>query len=400
MFIHLLFGALLGATPAPGFPPTGLYSVHGHAVYVGTENYEGHTYAEYFDSGTRRFGELRLVGGDTYETTQPPARRYTLTTPSEAVEEDRFTASDAQGRIGFSVWHVPGARSRPTIVLIHGADDETRDMGFSIPFFVAHGMSVITFDQRGTGESTGNWQVTGPEQKAADIVAILRLLHDRAVDLKRVGVWGPSNGGWVAPIVANEYPLAFMILKSAPAESIESNVSYEVQAVLREHHRFSERQIASAMEFETTMFTALRTRSHWTQAQAALTQAKSEPWFQFMRIPPGLTMPPPPPMLAALRASLEFDPASTLQHVHVPTLALFGALDKNVDAADSARRLRADFRKSGLRDVTVRTFPGADHLLERSSTGYIDEAATPNRLVPGYPEAMIDWLSARGFAVR
>ena len=378
MFIPLMLGAALGA-----------YSMPHRTIYVGPEEYNGHSYSEYYDTSTRRFGKLDAKIG------------FSLKKPSVEVLEDRLSASDSQGPIGFSLWHTKGARQKPTIVLIHGADQETRDMGWTIPFFVAHGMNVITFDQRGTGSSAGNWQATGPEQKAEDVVAMLRSVDTNpAVDKKRIGAWGPSNGGWVAPIVANDYPLAFIILKSAPAESIESNVAYEVEQALREHGTFNEQQIAAAMKFEQTMFASLRTNSNWPQAQAAVDAAQHEPWYPLMRMPPGMTFPPPAPLLNALQASLEYDPTAVLEKVHVPTLAVFGALDKNVDAADSARLFRTYFQQAGLRDFTTHTFPNADHILEVSKTGYLDDDVLPDRLVPGYPEIMIDWLTARGFATK
>jgi len=93
-----------------------------------------------------------------------------------------------------SVWHASVATPKPLIVLLEGSDDSTRDMGFLIPYFVGHGMAVLTFDQRGTGLSTGNWRFIGPAAKANDVIAALRsLAGDRAIDFNRVGVWGPSK---------------------------------------------------------------------------------------------------------------------------------------------------------------------------------------------------------------
>lgn len=220
---------------------------------------------------------------------------------------------------------------------------------------------------------------------------------DRRVDPRRVGLWAASNGGWVAPIVATKYPIAFMILKSAPSESIISNVLYEIEQSLREHGQFTSAQIAAAMSFERTVLDSLQSNSNWGDAASALASAKQEPWFSYMRIPPGISVPPSPPMLAALQASLIFDPIQTLEQVRVPTLAIFGALDKNVDEADSQERFRSAFRRAGMSDFTVRVFPDIGHTLLESQTGYMDEPDLPQRYT-GYPEAMIGWLQVRGFA--
>ncbi len=98
--------------------------------------------------------------------------------------EKPFAVSNGADHLGASLWLAPGAVKHPTIVLIRGADDETREMGFLIPYFVSFGFNVVTYDQRGTGESTGNWQFTGPESKAEDVYRDTpRIKSDPAVDL-------------------------------------------------------------------------------------------------------------------------------------------------------------------------------------------------------------------------
>lgn len=375
------------------------YRVAGASVYVGIEaEPPDDVTVQYYDAKTRRTGTLVKISGDQYRSNGSPKTTFVLDSPTAQVLETPIIIARGQDHLGASLWHAPGARKRSTILLIHGADDETRSMGFLIPYFVAYGINVVTYDQRGTGESTGNWRFTSPDSKADDIVAILKKVEtDPAVDAHRIGVWGFSNGGWTAPIVATRFPLAFMILKSAPSESIAENVLYEVGQALREHRQFTSEQITDALAFERTMLLALQTNSNWDTAGDALNAAKRQPWFSYMRIPPGMTAPPPPPMLVALRAALVYDPTPVLRRVHTPTLALFGALDKNVNPGDSEARLRTAFHQAGMKDLTIVTFPEAGHTLLRSTTGYEDEPLLPERTVAGYPDVMVRWLDARGF---
>src|SRR5579863_4723309 len=100
--------------------------------------------------------------------------KFVLDLPISQIAEKGFVVENGADRLGASLWYAPGAGERPTIVLIHGADDETRQMGFLIPYFVSHGLNVVAYDQRGTGESTGNWRFTGPDSKANDVVAVLQ----------------------------------------------------------------------------------------------------------------------------------------------------------------------------------------------------------------------------------
>ncbi len=386
------------ATVSMHAPAMGTYRLPGRTVYVGLDaEPPEHPTIQYYDSKTQRMGTLTFVAGDTYRTNAQPALTFALRSPNSPVAQRRLAIEDAGERFGASLWHAPGANDRATVALIQGADDSTRQMGFLIPHFVAHGLSVVTYDQRGTGDSAGNWRYTSPRSKARDILALLqRIKADPAVDSSRIGAWAASAGGWVAPIVATHFPLAFLILKSTVSESITNNVLYEIKSELQECACLTEQKVSGAIAFEKSMFDALTTNSGWTAAAKALSAAKTQPWFRYMRIPPGFTAPPSMPMLAVLRALLVYDPTTTLERVRTPALLLFGALDKNVDASDSAARYRSDFQHSGMADLTIVTFPDAGHLLVASPTGYEDQPALPVRYL-GYPEAMIRWLRTRGF---
>jgi uncharacterized protein len=369
-------------------------------VYVEIEaEPPGHPEIQYYDPEKRRIGTLEKVSGREYRSDESPSIRFVLDSPTSRVAEKPFVVEQGPNQLGASPWQAAGTARRSTILLIHGADDETRAMGFLISYFVSHGLNVVTYDQRGTGESTGNWRYTSPNSKADDVLAILQKIKtDPAVDAHRIGVWGFSNGCWVAPLVATRFPLAFMIFKSAPSESIVENVLYEVGQSMREHGLFTPEQISQALAFERMMLLALQTNSNWNAAGEALNRAKEQPWFRYTRIPPGMTTPPPVPMLAALQAALVYEPTATLRRIRTPTLALFGALDKNLDSADSAARFRDAFNRAGLKDLTIVTFTGAGHTLVRSATGYEDDPLLPERTVEGYPEVMVHWLNARAFA--
>ncbi|HEY6449077.1 MAG TPA: alpha/beta hydrolase [Candidatus Cybelea sp.] len=395
----MLAEAALALAAAARTPATGAYRIGRDIVYVGVDaEPPDRPSIEFYDTATRRLGTLDHLVGDEYKTDDSPRMTFVLSSPRPAVLEKPFVITDGNGHLGASLWYARGARRYPTVVLIQGADDSTRRMGFLIPFFVAHGLNVVTYDQRGTGDSTGSWRFASPQSKAIDTVALLQHVQsDPAVDRHRIGAWAASNGGWVAPIIATRFPLAFMILKSAPSGTIADNVLYEIEQVLREGSRFSPQQVSDAMAFERRMFDALQTDSNWGAAAQAFKAAQTQPWFSQMRMPPGMTVPPSAPMLAAMQAALIYDPTPILQQVRTPTLAIFGARDRNVDAAASAVGFRRAFARAGMTDLTIVTIPEADHLLVRSATGYEDDALLPVRFAGAYPEVMIGWLTARGF---
>jgi len=311
--------------------------------------------------------------------------------------EERRIIEAAQGRIGFSLYYA-GERPRATVILIHGNDPETREMGFIIPFFVCNGINVISYDQRGVGESAGDWFLNGPTQRADDVAAIYDVMRsDLHVDSHRIGIWAFSNGGWTAPVVAVHRPVAFMILKSAPTESLAQNIDYEVEQTMRRHNAQDAAPQAIALwhAFEG----ALNGTLSRSDTKRLYDFDAKQPWFQYSLLPDlGISIPPPPAKIAGLRRFVTFDPTQTLLGVSsTPTLALYGALDRNVDAADSAAHLREYLTRAGDRDVTIKMYPNAGHQLIVSKSGYNGDPVPPERFVPEYPQIMVTWLAQRGF---
>jgi pimeloyl-ACP methyl ester carboxylesterase len=383
-----IFAAILGiglamVTPSNSMPiAPGLYrDAAGHSVYVGIEH-ELPDAAEndFFDSRTHRTGEdspgrLSLIAG---------------------VHEERRIVNAPEGRLGVSLWY-GGSGARPVIILIHGNDPETRDMGFLIPYFVTNGINVLTYDQRGTGQSSGDWSTNGPLQRADDVDAIFDAYETRAhIEAGRIGVLGFSNGGWTAPIVVTRRHFAFMILKSAPAESLETNIMYEVTQ--RMHRRgFGDASTDAALKTWRTLIDFIDGRTSSAAAENAYKEASSQAWFEAAFIPPHLRFPLSPPVAAGLRRAVNYDPLPVLKHVKTPTLALFGGLDRNVDVRDASTVFPAVFKRSGMTDFTLHVYPHVGHSLEISQSGFNGDFEPPERFTPEYPQVMIDWLRQRQF---
>ncbi|HEY6485750.1 MAG TPA: alpha/beta hydrolase [Candidatus Cybelea sp.] len=377
--VWLCFIARAQASPvAPG-----LYTASGHTIYVGVQHdLPGPPSNDFFDPASQRTGDL---------PTSPDLHLQS------GIFEKRRTLEAPGGRLGFSLYYA-GQRPRSTVILVHGNDPESREMGFIIPFFVLNGINVVSYDQRGVGQSAGNWFLNGPRQRADDVAAIYDIMSsDYHVDPHRIGLWAFSNGGWTAPLVSLHRPIAFMILKSAPTESLARNIDYEVEQVMRQHN--VEADLPQAIGLWHAFEQALDGMVSWNEAKRRYDAGAKQAWFKYSLMPDlGISIPPPASMIPGLRRLVTFDPTSTLLRVSTtPTLALYGALDRNVDAADSAAHLREYLTRAGNRDVTIKTYPNAGHQLIVSKSGYNGDFTPPQRLVPGYPQIMIGWLTQRRF---
>ena len=358
----------------------------GGSLYVGIKGEEPDpAINDYFDPGTQHTGDLPA---------HPRLKAQRL------IREEAGIVDAPGGALGVSLYFTRAAR-QSTVILIHGNDPETREMGFLIPYFVLNGINVISYDQRGTGKSGGSWQRNGPAQRATDVQAVYdAYCANPHVDASHMGVWGFSNGGWTAPIIATTRPLAFMILQSGPAESIETNIYYTVEQKLR-HDHYDAAAIAAATDTWHALIGALSGSSNWDTAREHYSAASAKPWFADsylpMFVPPDSPIPPPPETAEALRRFILFDPTATLSKVRTPTLALFGALDRNVDVAHDPALFRSAFARAGMQDFTVQVYKDAGHTLKVSATGFNGEPSEPERLTAGYPQIMIQWLRQRGF---
>lgn len=360
----------------------GVYIAAGHTIYVGVQHEPPDPAAnDFFDSTSQHTGDLQATDDLHLQS---------------GIFEERRVIEAPPGRLGASLYYA-GDGPRATVILIHGNDPETREMGFIIPFFVCNGVNVISYDQRGVGESAGDWFLNGPGQRADDVEAIYDVMRTEPhVDPLRIGVWAFSNGGWTAPLVSIHRAVAFMILKSAPTESLAQNIDYEVEQVMRRHNaqQASPQAIALWHAFERS----LDGTASWSDTKRLYDIDSKQPWFQYSLMPDlGVSMPPPPAKIPGLRRLVTFDPTETLLRVSsTPTLALYGALDRNVDAAHSARQLREYLRRAGNRDVTIKIYPDAGHQLIVSKSGYNGDATPPKRFVADYPQIMLTWLAQRG----
>ncbi|HEY1682852.1 MAG TPA: alpha/beta hydrolase [Candidatus Tumulicola sp.] len=378
----LLFVASPLAVDAASLAP-GLYlNATGAKLYVGTEHeLPDSAYSQYLNASSGTSGAL------------PPDRHLVSVC---AVQEERRVVRSPLGVLGVSLYY-HGAAPRSTILLIHGSDAETREMGWIVPYFACNGVNVISYDQRGTGESSGNWLANGPPQRARDANAIYDALRtDPRVDPQRIGIWGFSNGGWTAPIVAVDRPIAFMILQSAPASSVEQNVIYEAKETMRGiGHTAADTQ--RAVETWQIVLAAIEGRTPIPTAKTAYAKAARASWFDDSLLPlvPVKTA-FEEPQLSGWRRFLRYDPAETLATVRAPTLALYGARDTKVDVTHDVPAIEVAFRRAGMHDLTVRWFADAGHTMKVTSNGFDD--TKPVRYTRGYPAVMLTWLRQRGFA--
>lgn len=122
------------------------------------------------------------------------------------------------------------------VVIVHGSDKQPRMREFAA-LLAENGISVLTYDKRGVGESGGIY--AGPEVGtnnidsanlsllAEDANAAVNILHQRDKNVP-VGLVGFSQAGWIIPIAANQNSLVdFMVLFSGSVVSTLEQLRFQ-----------------------------------------------------------------------------------------------------------------------------------------------------------------------------
>jgi len=241
----------------------------------------------------------------------------------------------------------PGPAPHPGIVILQGSGALDRHFeSISQGIYLSLGFAVLAFDKRGVGRSTGVFpgELATPASigiQAADAVAAVRFIMSQpGIDSRQVGFDANSQGGWVAPLAAEHLPrLKFAILIASPAVS---TVQQGVYASLSGGSAYVPAESDRAVDAE------VRT------------------------------------------ASGGYDPAAALAALHIPSIWIYGQLDRQVPVRVSVANL-AGYHNP---DWTVAVLRGGSHGLIATRHGLDSELADATRFAPGYLAVLRAWVAA------
>ncbi len=306
----------------------------------------------------------------------------------------------------------PSGGPFPAVVLITGSGPQDRDetvFGHK-PFLVLadaltrRGIAVLRVDDRGTGASTGTFAGATDDDFVGDALAGVAFLKGRAgIDPRAIGLIGHSEGGIVAPkAAARSGDVAFIVLLEAPGVPLRRIIEEQSTLILQAGGADAA-AVAKAAETQRRCFAALDRNPDDAKARAAIVEvlrsdapdrgSMSDEQTQaldaaFAREAAQMTSP-------WMRGLLDYDPATALERVHCPVLAVGGAKDLQVPAEENLGAIAAALRAGGNHDVTIRTLPGLNHLLQPASTGAPSEyAGIETTIAPEALQLIGDWVLA------
>lgn len=141
------------------------------------------------------------------------------------------------------------------------------------------GIATFVYDRRGEGASGGkagaSLTVLADDARAA--VGMVSKLH--LVDPRRIGLWGLSQGGWIAPMAAaDNEEVAFLVAVSASGVSPAEQMTFATANLLREKG-FAEEEVERATALRVQFNDVYRAGDSEAMLRL-LDEAQREPWFR------------------------------------------------------------------------------------------------------------------------
>ncbi len=351
------------------------------------------------------------------EPVKPTVRPQDPSPPFPYVEREVSYSHDGI-RLAGTLTLPPGAGPSPAVLLITGSGAQNRNeeiLGHR-PFLVIAdhltraGIAVLRVDDRGVGGSTGSVPDSTSADFADDVLTGIRFLRAQPeIDPHRIGLLGHSEGGIIAPLVASRTrEVAFLVLLAGtglPGDAVllrqmelvsraGGQTEDRIQKELEQQRRIlllmrTERddgalrgQLRAAVRAQLALATPERRQALGANEEAAVDGIVApllSRWFRFF---------------------LTYDPRPALRQVHVPVLALDGALDTQVDPHQNLPEIEQALHAAGNHDVTIRELPGLNHLFQHAKTGSPGEyAEIEETLAPEVLDLITRWILER-FSLR
>jgi len=363
-------------------------------VYTGTYTTESNTITGIFKQGS---GELPLTlsakSTDPQKVVPPEVRPQDPKDFPYKQEDVVFDNAQAGVQLAGTLTLPTSGKVDKIVVLISGSGPQNRNEEIQAfnhrPFLVwsdwltRNNIAVLRYDDRGVGKSTGIYKKATTADFASDAEAAVRYIQSRA-DLKamKLGLIGHSEGGLIAPIVANQdKTVQFIVLLAGPGIPINellleqsedqarlagapagmitrsSALNKTLYTAVKKYKDLPEP--AFQAKIDTVLHDALKGFSVDALGGRSMAQVISESKVQVSSI--------------WFKYFVGKDPGVNLKRIKCPVLALNGTLDSQVRSTSNLSGIKSNLQKAGNKKFEIVAMPGLNHLFQKSATGAVSE---------------------------
>ncbi len=147
-----------------------------------------------------------------------PSRAVTTTPQAVGLRFETWKIPTADGET-LAAWFIPAANPQGILVYCHGNGGNIGNRVPYLPIFHSLGLSVVLWDYRGYGQSTGRPSEAGLYQDADAVMGYLQQRH--TISPAQTVIYGESLGGGVASYLAAQYPVRGWVLAGTFTSAVD-----------------------------------------------------------------------------------------------------------------------------------------------------------------------------------
>lgn len=340
------------------------------------------------------------IGKQVVKRPQEPTKPYPYYS-----EEVSFKNNNANITLAGTLTLPAKEGNYPVVVLITGSGPQNRDeelMGHK-PFLVIadyltrNGIAVLRYDDRGTAQSTGNFESATSADFADDVESAIAYLTTRKeINKKKIGLIGHSEGGIIAPMVAaRSKDVHFIVLLAGTGIRGDKLLLLQKEKIERQMG-IAETEIAKAQKIIGGAYnivlntkpgdTALASNIHTYLKQSAENKIPEE---QINAITTQILTP-------WMIYFLKYDPAPALEKTTCPVLVMNGDKDLQVPAKENLTAIQKALQKGNNKKVMIKEFTDFNHLFQECKTGLPNEyGIIEQTFSPVALHEITDWIIKR-----
>jgi len=285
----------------------------------------------------------------------------TATTRILSYEEETLAFGDKNLQLrGTLVKPKVGTGTYPVVIFSHGSGSSWRWWGMYWAAELAKiGIASFLYDKRGCGESGGSWQKASLDDLALDVAAAIKALKSHAaIDVKKIGVYGVSQGAWVAGR-AYEFSndISFLVANSGGGISPrdEELFSYDTNMKFAGIGTLDRKMGLQLIE---NYFEYLQEDIDLPELKIRMQRVKKEKWYPILGLERILISPEDRKNWQWVAT---YDPIKDISKIDSPVLLLFGEEDHVQPSTVAIEKWEEGLKIAGNKHYQVELFKQAGH---------------------------------------
>ncbi|KXN97945.1 hypothetical protein LS48_14205 [Aequorivita aquimaris] len=325
------------------------------------------------------------------------------------VEEVSFQNTQDSITLAGTFTYPRTGRNFPVAILISGSGPQNRNSeifghkSFWVlaDYLTNRGIAVLRYDDRGVGESTGNFSKATSVDFAEDVVAAIAYLKSRKeINLNKIGLIGHSEGGIIAPMVASENKNVAFVVSMAGVMLPGSELLLLQKELQLQSMGSSEVFITKEIEFDKGIMKLIN-----ASASDSLKRNLEKYTSEYFKKNPkfasdhGMTETYYKTLIVESYSSpwlsnfIKYDPKNALESLECPLFALNGEKDLQVPAKENLEVLEHISTIDSSKKFTLKSYSGLNHLFQECKTGTLMEyGQIEQTLSPQVLQDIAEWI--------